>query len=339
MTAQAIAPVNGSAMHELPVRGRILLAEDDESNQLYAISLLERDGWEVDLARTVREAIALGAARLYDAILLDCQMPDLGVHEAVRELRRPGGASRRTPIIALTAHDTTPDRESLPAAGIAAYVVKPFEVATLRDALDRACAPRLPSVGDRADAATSAPNRGADVGGAGMSASVRSDTTPHAEASAPQHGLDTAMGPVTGKPDRPAKSLPTLMLADDDAVVLMLLVEELRGTFDCVGVASDAEAAVTLVARHKPDVAVLDVNMPAGGAAAATPRIRRLSPDTAIVILSIDETHEQVVELVELGATTYLRKGVDSATLIAKLLASIRAHRSLAADHATMSTA
>jgi DNA-binding NarL/FixJ family response regulator len=126
-----------------------------------------------------------------------------------------------------------------------------------------------------------------------------------------------------------ARWLPTVVMADDDEVAMVVLRAQLSRRFECVGLASDASRAVSLVAARQPDLAILDVNMPCGGAPAATPRIRSVSPDTAIVILSVDETHEQVVRLMALGATAYLRKGLDQAVLLAKLLASIDAHRSL----------
>jgi CheY-like chemotaxis protein len=123
---------------------RALLAEDDETNQLYAISLLERDGWRVELAKTGHEAVALAAGGEYDVILMDCQMPELGGYDAAEEIRRLEGDARRTPIIALTAHATKSDREQCLAAGMDAYLAKPFDVAELEDALDRARTRELP---------------------------------------------------------------------------------------------------------------------------------------------------------------------------------------------------
>jgi CheY-like chemotaxis protein len=114
---------------------RALLAEDDETNQLYAISLLERDGWQVDLAGTGREAVALASASAYDVILMDCQVPELDGYEATQEIRRREGATRHTVIVALTAHATRSDRERCSAAGMDAYLAKPFDLASLEDEL------------------------------------------------------------------------------------------------------------------------------------------------------------------------------------------------------------
>jgi DNA-binding NarL/FixJ family response regulator len=127
----------------------------------------------------------------------------------------------------------------------------------------------------------------------------------------------------------PTSARPRLVLADDDPVVRSMLSEQLRYRFDCVGAGSNADEAIALVEAHRPDVAILDVNMPGGGARLATREIRARSPHTAIVILSSDETADDVVDLMSMGAITYLRKGIDTNTLEEKLAASIETHRKL----------
>jgi DNA-binding NarL/FixJ family response regulator len=67
--------------------------------------------------------------------------------------------------------------------------------------------------------------------------------------------------------------------------------------------------------------------MPNGGAIHATREIRAAPPETAIVIPSADETRSGVIALLELGAISYLRKGVDPKDLIQHLNAAIHAHR------------
>jgi DNA-binding NarL/FixJ family response regulator len=122
------------------------------------------------------------------------------------------------------------------------------------------------------------------------------------------------------------KIRPRLVIADDDAVVRSMLMAQLQDSFDCVGQAADAEEAIAVVVALRPDVTILDVNMPAGGAARATRQIAEDSPGTAIVILSIDETWADLIELLNAGAMTYLRKGVDEQTLVHDLGAAIEAH-------------
>jgi len=134
--------------------------------------------------------------------------------------------------------------------------------------------------------------------------------------------------------DEPALSSArlTVVLADDDPVVHSTIGSQLTHAFDCVGAARDADEAISLVEIHKPDVAILDVDMPGGGAVRATREIHTRAPDTAIVILSADEHHQIVIQLISSGAVTYLRKGIDARSLTATLFDAVRAHRELSDD-------
>ncbi len=117
-----------------------------------------------------------------------------------------------------------------------------------------------------------------------------------------------------------------LLIADDDRLVAATLVAQLGDEFELVGTASDATEAAELATHTHPDVALLDVQMPAGGGLHATRRIRELSPGTAIVILSVDESDQSVREFLTAGAVTYLRKGADRSTIVTRLHRSIAAH-------------
>ena len=125
---------------------------------------------------------------------------------------------------------------------------------------------------------------------------------------------------------------PRVVLADDDPVVHSTLGAQLAPAFDCVGVALDADEAISLVETHKPDVAILDVDMPGGGALRATREIHTRAPETAIVILSADEHHQVVVQLIASGAVTYVRKGIDARSLTVTLFDALKAHRELGDD-------
>ena len=82
-----------------------------------------------------------------------------------------------------------------------------------------------------------------------------------------------------------------------------------------------------MVAERQPDLVILDVHMPGGGGWHATREIRRRSPRTAIVVLSADEARTEVIELLRLGAVTYMRKGIDAETLMETLNFALDAHR------------
>jgi DNA-binding NarL/FixJ family response regulator len=119
---------------------------------------------------------------------------------------------------------------------------------------------------------------------------------------------------------------PRLIIADDDRVVVSMLVTSLGYEFDVVGVASDSKQAIELASVTQPDVALIDVDMPKGGGLGAVRGILKVAPDTAIVILSGDESDESVRELIRAGAMTYRRKGVATQVLVESLAESIKAH-------------
>jgi two-component system nitrate/nitrite response regulator NarL len=127
---------------------------------------------------------------------------------------------------------------------------------------------------------------------------------------------------------------PRVVIADDDPLVRSMLPAQLEQEFECVGAGVNADEAVALVTLHRPDVVILDVDMPNGGAMYATREIRTASPETAIAILSGDETRSGVIALLEVGAISYLRKGVEPEDLNHHLKAAISAHRHATERHA-----
>jgi CheY-like chemotaxis protein len=121
-----------------PGAALILVVEDSPVNRLVAVRVLERRGYHVHVVNDGREALQALATQRYDAVLMDCQMPDIDGYEATRELRRrERGTSLHTPVIAMTAHAMTGDRERCIAAGMDDYVTKPVRSQTLTDVLER----------------------------------------------------------------------------------------------------------------------------------------------------------------------------------------------------------
>jgi DNA-binding NarL/FixJ family response regulator len=120
---------------------------------------------------------------------------------------------------------------------------------------------------------------------------------------------------------------PSLLIADDDAFMRSALTAQLKDAVRIVAVAADASAAIALAEEHQPAAALLDVDMPNGGAREAVPQIAARSPATSIVILSGDETREIVLELISAGAIAYVRKGVSGSELSQTLSDAIEAKR------------
>jgi len=106
---------------------RLLLVEDNQTNRLFAATLLRRQGYSVDLAIDGVEAVEAAASRDFDLILMDLRMPEMDGFEATRRIRRLDGARGRVPIIALTAHAMAEAKESCLAHGMNGYIAKPLQ--------------------------------------------------------------------------------------------------------------------------------------------------------------------------------------------------------------------
>ncbi len=126
-------------------RARVLVVDDNPVNQRVSLRMLEKIGHSVDVADNgVGALAALGRVR-YDAVLMDCQMPEMDGFEATREIRRREGSERHTPIIAMTAGAMSGDEEKCLEAGMDAYLSKPVKADALAAMVTRWTAASLPA--------------------------------------------------------------------------------------------------------------------------------------------------------------------------------------------------
>ena len=141
-TIEEKPPANGASSD----RGLlVLIAEDNEINRAVAQALLGRMGLQTAVAHNGREAIEMAAGHDYDAIMMDCLMPEVDGFEATREIRRREGP-RHVPIIAMTALSMPGDRERCLAAGMDDYLSKPIRSTALDAAVQRWLPPGPPGV-------------------------------------------------------------------------------------------------------------------------------------------------------------------------------------------------
>lgn len=137
--ARGVAPSPPAAAGPAGHLGRVLVVEDNAVNQMVAVGILESLGY----AASVAENGVIGVATFvedpgaYDAILMDCQMPQMDGYEATRAIRAHEANASRVPIIAMTAAAIAGERERCLLAGMDDFLTKPVDVGLLRSTLAR----------------------------------------------------------------------------------------------------------------------------------------------------------------------------------------------------------
>ena len=109
---------------------KILLIEDNEMNRDMLSRRLIRNGFEVSMAIDGQQGVDMAMSQLPDLILMDMSLPVIDGWEATRQIKA-NDATRRIPVIALTAHAMAGDRENAMAAGCDDYDTKPVEMTRL----------------------------------------------------------------------------------------------------------------------------------------------------------------------------------------------------------------
>jgi CheY-like chemotaxis protein/HPt (histidine-containing phosphotransfer) domain-containing protein len=118
---------------------RILLAEDNPSNQKVAQAILKKLGYRADVVTNGVEAVSALSRIPYDLVLMDCQMPEMDGLEATRLIRDPasGVLNPQTPVVAMTANAMQGDRKRCMDAGMNDYLAKPVKPEELAEVLER----------------------------------------------------------------------------------------------------------------------------------------------------------------------------------------------------------
>jgi CheY-like chemotaxis protein len=128
--------VNDQSGSSPRVERRILVVDDSVMNQKLTVVQLQRLGFAADAVGNGLEAVAACAERPYDAVLMDCEMPQMDGYQATEEIRkREAGTSRHMPIVAMTAHLAMKDRDRCFTAGMDRYLAKPVRIEELQKML------------------------------------------------------------------------------------------------------------------------------------------------------------------------------------------------------------
>ena len=131
-----------------PALGRVLIVEDNTTNQMVAMGLISRLGFDAEVVSNGRQAVEAVARSTYDAVLMDCNMPVMDGYEATAAIRHMEGDGAHLRIIAMTASALAGDRERCLAAGMDEYVAKPVRLRDLERVL-------VPGSADRSSPASS----------------------------------------------------------------------------------------------------------------------------------------------------------------------------------------
>ncbi len=146
---------------------RILVAEDNQTNQQVVVGMLERLGCQVRLASTGKAAIDAVKREAYDLILMDCQMPEMDGYEATACIRVMEGDPAAIPVIAMTANVHQGEHEKCLRSGMDDYLPKPLKLKRLREKLEkwlgnRTLAETVPALEGRAGPAGQGDDAGLD---------------------------------------------------------------------------------------------------------------------------------------------------------------------------------
>jgi CheY-like chemotaxis protein len=144
-TRTALAPTQagpsapaGATPRDAGESARVLVVEDNKTNQLLMKAQLSKLGVSCQIANQGLEALDILLRREFELILMDCQMPEMDGYTATRAIReRERISGKRVPIVAVTANVMVEDRKLCESAGMDAYLAKPFSREELKQVLER----------------------------------------------------------------------------------------------------------------------------------------------------------------------------------------------------------
>jgi two-component system, sensor histidine kinase and response regulator len=138
LVAEPSTPGDATTSKPAALAGRhVLIVEDNTMNQLVASRVIESLGCTFDLAGNGRLAVEAVRDKADDAVLMDCQMPEMDGYEATAKIRELENGGRHTPIIAMTAAAMHGDRDACISAGMDDYLTKPLRLEALAETLLR----------------------------------------------------------------------------------------------------------------------------------------------------------------------------------------------------------
>lgn len=128
-----------------------------------------------------------------------------------------------------------------------------------------------------------------------------------------------------------------VLIADDHALIRegLCKILNMQDTIEVIGEAEDGEQAVHLALKHKPDVILMDINMPGTNGIEATRTIKRESPEIGVIALTIHDQEDYLFELIKAGVSGYVLKDISPDLLVQTIIGVSRGESFI---HSTMTS-
>ena len=312
---------------------KILLVDDSEPNRHMLARRLERRGHQVLEAVDGRQAVDMTRAESPDLVLMDLNLPVLDGWTATGHIKAIPGA-RPVPVIALTAHAMSGDRQKALQAGCDDYDTKPVDFPRLLgkiEALVKApsvtLSPPRPPQPQPLPSSPVAPNGSPADGVEVLAVAVVTDD-----------GVTAALTPatadaVTGGDGRPAvsESSGRVLVVDDTEANRALAASWLRRKGFAVDTAGDGYEALERIEGESYDAVLLDVMMPGINGIEVLRRLRQSHAPTElpVIMATAKDASRDVVEALTGGANDYVTKPLDFPVLVARVSTQVSLKRSV----------
>ena len=296
---------------------KILLVEDNEQNRDMLARRLQRKGHDVLTAGDGERAVAMAGSESPDVILMDLNLPVLDGWAATQRIKA-GDRTRGIPVIALTAHAMSGDRQKALSAGCDDYDTKPVEFPRLLG--------KIETLLGRAERVASAA-----AATAAVASVVRATEALTAPAPAP------SPTPPASPPALPSASTAArgrVLVVDDTPANRDMLSRRLERHGFEVESAGDGESALRLIshsARRPFDLVLLDVMMPGLNGIDVLRALRgRWAPtELPVIMATAKDASQDIVEALELGANDYVTKPLDFPVVMARVRTQLSLKRAV----------
>jgi sigma-B regulation protein RsbU (phosphoserine phosphatase) len=287
---------------------KILLVDDSEANRHMLARRLQRRGFAVVVAADGRQGLDAVRSESPDLILMDLNLPVLDGWQVTRQIKSSPDTTA-IPVIALTAHAMSGDRQKALDAGCDDYDTKPIDL------------PRLLAKMDALLGRPASP-KGAAV------AAVPADRQPPAAATTPENGEADAGSPAAaGRATEGGR----LLVVDDTEANRDMVAQRLTRNGFTVDVAAGGLQALDLLSRHAYDAVLLDVMMPGIDGLEVLRTIRRTHTptDLPVIMATARGVSDDVVEALDLGANDYVTKPLDFPVVLARVRTQLSLKRAV----------